>query len=209
MTEEFQQHDASGAFASWPDRLRLPFRFDPVMLVADLSVFETQPWTQHFVSRNYEGDWSVLPLRAPVGAIHPILQISPDPACRDWTDTPQLGLCTYFSKVLDLFACPLESARLMRLAPDSVIHEHRDYDLAAELGMARLHVPIVTNSRVDFRLNGARIDMTAGSVWYLRLTDPHSVVNAGNTARVHLVIDVIVNQWLADLLTAAASGRTD
>ena len=97
----------------------------------------------------------------------------------------------------------------MRLAPDSVIHEHLDYDLAAELGMARLHVPIVTNSRVDFRLNGARIDMTAGSVWYLRLTDPHSVVNAGNTARVHLVIDVIVNQWLADLLTAAASGRTD
>ena len=179
--------------------------FDPGRLAADLARVEDHTWTAHFVPQHYDGDWSVLPLRAPAGAIHPILQIAPQPGCRDWQDTTLLALCPYFRDVLAALACPLQSARLMRLAPGSTIKEHRDHDLAAEEGHARLHVPIVTNPRVDFRLNGTRVEMTPGSVWYLRLADPHSVVNAGDTPRIHLVIDSIVNDWLADGLTAAAT----
>jgi hypothetical protein len=47
--------------------------------------------------------------------------------------------------------------------------------------------------------------MAAGELWYLRLSDPHSVHNAGETARVHLVVDCIMNAALADLLAQAAS----
>lgn len=55
--------------------------------------------------------------------------------------------------------------------------------------MVRLHIPVVTNDGVDFRLNGVRCPMSAGSTWYLRLSDPHSVANRGSSDRVHLVID--------------------
>ena len=189
----------------WPDRLILPMRVDPVDLAADLAGLADHAWTAHFVSQHYEGDWSVLPLRAPAGALHPILQIAPHPLCRDWVDTALLGLCPSIAQVLDGFACALEAVRLMRLAPGSVIREHRDIDLAAEAGTARLHIPITTNPGVDFRLNATRVAMAPGTVWYLRLADPHSVANTGTTDRIHLVIDAIVDPWLEDLLDR---GRT-
>jgi hypothetical protein len=95
--------------------------------------------------------------------------------------------------------------RLMRLARGSIIKEHRDHDLAFEHGTVRIHVPVTTNDGVDFRLNGVRCVMLAGSAWYLRLADPHSVADRGETDRVHLVIDATVNDWVADLLARAAS----
>ena len=44
--------------------------------------------------------------------------------------------------------------------------------------------------------------MEAGSAWYLRLIDPHRVVNGGSSDRVHLVIDAEMNGWLLNLLAA-------
>lgn len=196
-----QREDGAG----WPDRLCLDLAFDPARLAADLATVEGRDWIAHFVPQHYEGDWSVLPLRAPAGATHPILQSFPSPSCRDWVDTELLAACSYLREVLVTFRCPLESARLMRLAPGSRIKEHRDFDLSAEQGVARLHIPVTTNGRVDFRLNGSRVVMAPGSVWYLRLGDPHSVANDGDTARVHLVIDAVVNPWLERRLTAAWS----
>jgi hypothetical protein len=50
--------------------------------------------------------------------------------------------------------------------------------------------------------------MAAGSSWYLRLSDPHSVANRGLTDRVHLVIDAVVNDWIGALFErAAATGQ--
>ena len=180
-------------------------QIDPVGLAADLAGLADHAWTAHFVPQHYEGDWSVLPLRAPAGALHPILQIAPNPLRRDWVDTVLLGLCPSIARVLDGFTCPLEAVRLMRLAPGSIIREHRDIDLAAEAGTARLHIPITTNPGVAFRLNGTRVEMAPGTVWYLRLADPHSIANTGSTDRIHLVIDAIVDPWLEDLLDR---GRT-
>ena len=93
----------------------------------------------------------------------------------------------------------------MRLAPGSLIKEHKDHDLAYEEGKVRIHIPVLTNERVDFSLNGVRCVMPAGSTWYLRLCDPHSVANRGTGARVHLVIDAAVNAWLAGLVARAAA----
>lgn len=192
----------------WPDRVRLPLDFDPARLAADLAALGDRDWIGHFVPQHYDGEWSVLPLRAPPGDLHPILRIAPQPGNRDWADTPLLGACPYIAEVLGSFACPLEAVRLMRLAPGSAIREHRDLDLAAEHGAARLHVPVTTNPRVDFRLNGTRVVMTPGSVWYLRLEDRHAVSNAGGVPRVHLVVDALVDPWLEDLLDAGvAAGR--
>ncbi len=75
-----------------------------------------------------------------------------------------------------------------------------DHDLAAENGIARLHVPVVTNDDVMFKLNGTRVAMNEGECWYLRLSDPHSVENRGRADRVPLVIDAEVNEWLWGIL---------
>jgi hypothetical protein len=189
----------------FPDRLRLPLDFDPAGLASDMDAIASTGWISHFVTQNYEGDWSVLPLRAQAGARHPIQMIYSNPAATAFEDTPLLAEAPYFRAVLAGFACPLQAVRLMRLAPGSTIKEHRDHDLRFEDGTVRLHIPVVTNPAVDFRLNGVRCVMAAGTCWYLRLSDPHSVANRGPADRVHLVIDAGVNGWLTDLFDRAAA----
>jgi Aspartyl/Asparaginyl beta-hydroxylase len=190
-----------------PDRLRLPFIFDADLLARDLRGLGAAGWTQHFVQQNYEGDWSVIPLRGKAGATHPVMMIYADPTCRDFEDTPMLAACPYFRQVLDAFQAPLRAVRLMRLTPGSVIKEHTDLELSFEEGTVRIHVPVVTNAGVEFYLNRSRVVLDAGSSWYLRLSDPHSVANRGTTDRVHLVIDAEVNDWMTHILKTATSAR--
>lgn len=187
----------------YPDRLLLPLTFDPARLASDLAALSSVPWTAHFVQQNYEGDWSAIALRAPKGARHPIQMIVSSPGETAFVDTPFLARAPYFQFALAELKCPLLSVRLMRLAPGSVIKEHSDHDLSFEQGTVRLHVPVTTNDLVDFRLNGAACAMPAGSTWYLRLSDPHTVANRGTTDRVHMVVDATVNGWLTELFGRA------
>lgn len=191
--------------ARFPDRLRLPLDFEPSHLAADMAHFAREAWIAHFVTQNYDGDWSVIPLRGPAGASHPVQMIYSDPSRSDYEDTPLLAGLRYFQQVLASFACPLHAVRLMRLAPGSIIKEHHDNDLSFEQGMVRIHIPVLTNQYVDFRLNGVRCVMAPGESWYLRLSDPHSVANRGEADRVHLVIDAAVNDWLSALFERALS----
>jgi hypothetical protein len=71
--------------------------------------------------------------------------------------------------------------------------------------MARVHIPITTNEAVEFELNRRRVVMAPGSAWYLRLSDPHRVANRGASDRVHLVVDLVVNDWLRGMLAQAAA----
>ena len=185
------------------DRLRLSLRFDADAIRRDLLCLEQADWIDHFVPQNYEGTWSVLPLRAPAGATHPIQTIYSDPSCREFVDTALLRRCPYIQRVLSEFQCPLFAVRLMKLGPASVIKPHADYDLAAENETVRIHIPVTTNPDVDFRLNGERIDLGEGECWYLRLSETHSVVNRGATDRIHLVLDAQLTPWLQERLLEA------
>jgi hypothetical protein len=189
----------------YPDRLRLPLRFDPVLLARDLQTLASVEWIAHFVQQNYEGDWSVIPLRSVAGSAgrHPIMTIYSDPCATAFEDTPMLAACPYFREVLAAFACEVQCVRLMRLAPGSVIKEHRDDGLDAENGFARIHIPITTNPGVRFELNRSHVEMAPGEAWYLRFSAPHSVTNAGATDRVHLVVDAVADDGMRRLLDAA------
>ena len=189
----------------FPDRLRLPLGFDAERLQRDLAALAAAPWTPHFVPQNYDGDWSVIPLRAPKGTAgqHPIRMIYSDPSAAEFEDTPFMSSCPYFREAAFAFGPEPRATRLMRLTPGSTIKEHADGDLAAEDGMARIHVPIATNPDVVFEVNRRRVDMAPGEAWYLRLADPHRVANRGTTDRIHLVIDLPVDAALERLLRQA------
>ncbi len=187
---------------AYPDRLQLPLHFDPVLLRQDLEALAATPWTAHFVRQNYEGDWSVIPLRCMAGEKHPVRMIYSDPVATDFVDTPFLEACPYFREVIATFDCPVRSVRLMRLTPGSVIKEHTDLDMGVESGSVRIHIPVTTNPDVEFLLNRRRVEMREGQVWYLRLGDPHAVANRGASDRVHLVLDLFANDWLMGFFEA-------
>ena len=187
-----------------PDRVRLPFRFDPAALADALAAFGPEDWTRHVARQNYEGEWCAVPLRAPAGEAHPIRLIYPDPCATEFVDTPLLARAPYFRTLLASFRCPLRAVRLMRLGPGSLIKRHVDSGLDPESGMARIHVPIQTCDEVEFLLNDVPVAMAPGSAWYLRLSDPHSAANRGTRDRIHLVVDCWTNDWLLQTLRAAA-----
>lgn len=191
---------------SLPDRIRLPLSFDPGRLRCDADrAAAACGWIRHFVQQNYDGDWSVIPLRAAAGATHPVMQIYPDPTAAAFADTAALACCPYFRAVLQAFRCPLQAVRLMRLTPGSTIKEHTDLGLDAEHGAARIHIPVTTGPQVGFHLNRSPVAMEPGSAWYLRLSDPHSVDHRGSADRVHLVVDAVADRWLLAVLAKAAA----
>lgn len=191
-----------------PDRLRLPFHFEVARLLDDLRTAESTAsdgWIDHFVTDNYEGRWTVLPLRAPAGTegAHPILQITSHPGVTDYVDTSLLQRCPYYGDILRTMGFPLGAVRLMRLDPGSVIKTHVDADLSVDLGWVRLHVPVTTNPGVVFVVNDRPVTLREGECWYLRLSDAHSVRNDGDTPRVHIVIDAPVTPALTEVFVRA------
>jgi len=100
--------------------------------------------------------------------------------------------------------------RLMQLAPGGgELERHTDQtdkDSGVEDGkLMRFHFPIVTNPQVMFTswdMHGVAhiVNMRAGEMWYLDTRKPHRAVNGGDTARVHLVVDVEANAAVRDLV---------
>jgi ribosomal protein S18 acetylase RimI-like enzyme len=186
-----------------PDAVKLPFQFDAARLQADLARIVAEEYVPHFNTAYYQGDWSAVPLRSIGGRTD---HIYPDPTARDaFADTPLLARCAYISEVLRTLHCPLHAVRFLRLKGGSVIKEHRDYELGFEDGEVRLHIPVVTNAEVEFVLNQVRVVLHEGECWYLNVNQPHRVANRGAMDRVHLVVDCVLNDWLRDLLLAAAA----
>lgn len=186
-----------------PDRIKLPVAFDPALLARDLQALTETDWIDHFLTDRYEGDWTVLPLRGPKDAIHPVMMIATTPGVKAFADVPALASCPTFRAVIDSFDAEVRGVRLLRLTPGSAIKEHTDHEYTGDDGTLRIHIPVVTNPNVVFLLNGKRIVMDAGSAWVLRLNDPHSVANNGATDRVHMLVDLTMNDRLAAMLRDA------
>lgn len=185
------------------DRVRLPFRFDAEGLAIDAAALPLDAWVPHFNTNQYEGDWSGAALRVADGSA---LDLYPDPTSTSYTDGALLDRCPNVRAALAHLRCPLQTVRFLRLGPGSRILSHRDYRLGFADGEVRLHVPVTSDQRVRFTLDGREVPMAAGECWYLDLSRPHNVDNGADTCRVHLVIDCSVDGWL-DAVIRDAAGR--
>lgn len=82
--------------------------------------------------------------------------------------------------------------RYMRLNAGGKVPEHTD-----ALGWddkARIHIPIQTDKHVYFYCGNDKVNMKEGEVWLIDNYDPHKVENNSETDRIHLVIDVYLNE---------------
>ncbi|MEL6638098.1 MAG: aspartyl/asparaginyl beta-hydroxylase domain-containing protein [Bacteroidota bacterium] len=183
-----------------PDRIKLPFTFDVAQLQAEVQQ----------ISKNAFVYYKVIQLRAPAFMVDTSIPQPPpvgdfaDGSWTDWLDTPDLINSPYLSSVIDTFRqhTKVTLVRLLRLAPGAVVKEHTDPTLGLEIpkSVIRLTIPIFSADNVEFFLNDTVVPMQVGECWYLRLTDPHRVVNPGPGERVNLTIDMIPNAWVKSLI---------
>lgn len=182
------------------DRVKLPFTFDAEKMVAEFEALKLN---------NFEY-YNVIPLRAPAHTVDTSLPFPPpaddyaDGSWCDWMDTNYLQSSPYLNEVIDFFKAntTVTLVRLLRLAPHSIVQEHTDPTLGLEVhkSVIRLTVPILNKEGIQFFLNNSEVYMQPGECWYLRLTDPHRVLNNGDTERVNLTIDMIPNEWIRNII---------
>ncbi len=188
--------------------LKTNLRFDAVQMQAETNRLSEQYWKEHYNKAHYQGDWSILPLRAIGGDASNVCSVQSS-ANVIYKDTALLEQCPFLRSVIDSFQCDKTAVRLMKLNAGALIKEHTDQDMHMEAGEARLHIPVQTNPDVAFYIQDDRIPMLAGECWYLNLSLPHRVHNAGSTDRIHLVIDCMVNDWVAALLNEPSLHRAE
>jgi quercetin dioxygenase-like cupin family protein len=175
--------------------LRLPPVFDTGGLRADLDTASNLHWQAHYNDRAHRGSWTSIALRSASGEAGDI-QAREEAA---FADTALLAHCPAFREAVDSFACEKKAVRLMALAPGAEIMPHRDRGGSLEDGLARLHIPIVTDPAVVFTLDGDEVHFSAGATWYMNANCLHAVRNGSARERVHLVLDCVPNAWLLAL----------
>lgn len=185
------------------DRIKLPFTFDVAKMQAELAALAQQQFVYY----------KVIQLRAPAHLVDTTLPFPPpaedyaDGTWCDWLDTPEMDASPYLKSVVEFFKenTRVTLVRLLRLAPESVVKEHTDPTLALEeeKSVIRLTVPIMSNDQVEFYLNDELVPMKLGECWYMRLSDPHRVINNGSTERINLTIDMEPNEWIRGVIAQA------
>jgi quercetin dioxygenase-like cupin family protein len=114
--------------------------------------------------------------------IRPILAIT-----ADFYDSSEKGRALTARHGIGYFV----RANLVRLAPGGTIDEHCDGNFSLTHSH-RVHVPIVTNDRVLFKVGQETLSIPEGEIYEINNRRPHSVHNAGDSARVHLILDYVL-----------------
>ncbi|MEM9547250.1 MAG: aspartyl/asparaginyl beta-hydroxylase domain-containing protein [Bacteroidota bacterium] len=185
------------------DRVKLPFTFDYQKMLQEIEKMNLKPFVYY----------DVVPLRSPAHEVDRSIPFPPpaedyaDGSWCDWMDTQALIQSEYLNEIVDFFKdkTKVTLVRLLRLEAGSVVKEHTDPTLGIQIhkSVIRLTIPILVNDQVTFYLNQTPVEMGLGECWYLRLTDPHSIVNAGSTQRINMSIDMIPNEWVTEQILNA------
>lgn len=161
--------------------IRLPLRFDPERLAAEVSQFEEAEWKPH--PQGFAGNCA-LSLIALAGDPHS------DDVSGPMRPTPHLDRCPYIRQVLASFHSVWGRTRLMRIDGNGEAGAHADvnYYWAQR---ARVHVPILTGPDVRFECGSKSVHMGAGEAWIFDTWRRHNVTNPHPTRRIHLVADTV------------------
>lgn len=186
-----------------PVAVRLPRDYDVELLQRDLHTLQEvrrapQPGPYH------KGEWTGIALYSMGGR----QSTFPSAAGTDhYQATEELQLAPYFKQVLDDLECPKEVVRILFLPPEGHIKDHFDFQTSFQFGLLRLHLPIVTHPDVVFLIDGQRMSWNPGELWYGDFSKVHSVKNNSQVVRVHLVIDVQINEFVLSLFPEDFIGR--
>jgi hypothetical protein len=97
-------------------------------------------------------------------------------------------------------------AMAARLSPGGVIRPHRDKHPSFHYGH-RIHIPICTNHRVRFMIDGRPYRLEPGKVYEINNQLQHSVMNKGREARINFVFDYVPPRHLQPTRIVASPGR--
>ncbi len=175
--------------------VKLKASFNMVLLIEDMSFAKKNyPWVPVF-EQGIGNAWKGIALRSHDGDFNTMsYQDKPH------QNTSLMDVLQNVKGALDFFKCDMKRVRFLSLVPGAILGEHRDVEEGEWTPDARLHIPMMTNDDAVFYIDGQRLHMKVGELWYVDVSRPHSVRNLGGEERIHLVIDCVKNEWLDNLI---------
>jgi hypothetical protein len=178
-----------------PPSIRLPRTYNPERLQRDLDAVRhikqaAQPGPYH------AGEWTGVALHS-MGGKQSVFPSAP--GLETYQETEALSYTPYFKEILDGLECPKEVVRVLTLPPGGHIKDHYDFHTNFRYGLIRLHIPIITHPDVEFVIAGERVRWKEGELWYGDFSKVHSVKNNSPITRVHMVIDLQINEFILGL----------
>jgi len=170
-------------------------KFDVARLAEEVRALPPSAWDPH--PSGFVGNEAVR-LVTPFGAPTDALEGAMGP-------TRHLRACPYIVQIMGTLGGVWGRSRLMGLAAGAEVPAHVDSNYYWRTHL-RIHIPVITNTDVIFTCGDEAVHMAAGECWLFDSFRPHDVQNRGREQRIHLVIDTVGGERLADLIQAAKSG---
>ncbi|MCH2109668.1 MAG: TIGR03032 family protein [Polyangiaceae bacterium] len=159
---------------------RLPLSFDVERLKYEAELLKDD-FCPH--PQGFEGSDAV-PLVTPLG------KAGDDGLFGPMAPAPALQKCLYIRQIMATFQSTIGRSRIMRLADQKDVPLHRDVSYYW-MRRIRLHIPIITDTSIEFSCDGESVHMAAGECWTLNNAALHGVKNPSQVTRQHLVIDTV------------------
>lgn len=169
---------------------RLQIEVDVDEIVSEVDRLDPSWWRPH--PEGHVGN-DALPIVSANGSV------DDDAVDGDMRPTAVLQLLPSLVPVLAAFDTPVGRTRMMRIAPGGEATAHVDLN-RYWWDRHRVHIPLRTDPRVEFRCGDDGVHMPAGSAWVFDTWRKHNVVNLSSSERIHLVFDTVGSPTLTALL---------
>ncbi|MBD6620285.1 aspartyl/asparaginyl beta-hydroxylase domain-containing protein [Komarekiella sp. 'clone 1'] len=191
-----------------PSSISLGMSFDIARIQEELKIVNSFSWIpeEPFSLKDlwgssptvfHDGKWKGLSLKSQGGRWD---KSDPGgPGLEPFEETAILKHTPYFKEIIDSLKCHKRSIRLSLLPAGASIQEHCDTYHDFKYGQIRLHIPLVTHEDVVIVIDGDRCKWEAGQLWYGNFAKPHWVMNNSSLDRIHLIIDVCINDFVLSL----------
>lgn len=117
--------------------------------------------------------------------------------------TRLLSECEYIKDLLKRIPGKKDRVRFAEVQPNTNVFWHYDNNETIDdldyNKNARLHLPIITSQKVKLMLCNQNTQWSEGKLYYGDFSFPHSIYNGSKLNRIHLIIDVNVNDELLSL----------
>lgn len=155
-----------------------------------------------------EIDWEANALRQSSFNVHQntnTVFITNTAQTKPWNGIDPLNVSVSNQKIFDIsypiikeleerFDSKVARSMLIRLPAGKKILPHPDSGHYL-MSVHRCHIPVKTNDAVMFTVNGNTINMKVGQGYEINNSKWHRVENDGTTDRIHLLIDLIPNDY--------------
>jgi len=178
--------------------LKLPIRFDEAALAAEVRALPPSAWVPH--PSGFVGNEAVRLVTS--GGV------ATDELVGAMAPTENLQRCNYVRQIMEEIGGVWGQVRLMGLGPGREVPSHIDMHYYWRTHL-RIHIPVITNTGVEFSCGDETVHMAAGECWVFDSFLRHDVQNKGSEQRIHLVLDTVGGGRLPALMQAAESGAAE